>query len=770
MRALFHDSPLAIGFSRDGVVLDTNDAYVRVFGYDDAEELRGRSLLEQIAPHARPEIIEKIQARRTGAPVPLVYETVGLRRDGTEFPFLIHVTRVLLPDGPLTIASITDITEQRQFEQSLQGMVDFNTRLIEASTVGILAYAAGGQCILANEAAATFVGAPTSVLLRQNFREIDSWKVSGLLDLAEAALLTGTAQTGEFRFTSTFGRDCRLLCRFVTFDSGGNRHLLLVGQDLSEQLRTLDALRTSEERLRLALDAAGEGPWDWHVGDGIHLSERCSQLLGVEHDQGFHDPASLLAHLVDEDVSRAQMMVTDHLAEDHVAELRVKSADPTRWLLVRGRVVEWGTSGLPARVIGTVADISERRRGEDQRRLLEERTRQAQKLESLGILARGIAHDFNNLLTSILGNVELASLELPPESKGLGRLRAAVNAAQRAGDLCRQMLTYSGRADVQGEAIDLRTVVDDVREILATTLVKKAHLSVTSSVEPAYVHADVTQIRQVVLNLVINAAEALVEGEGSITISVGAGFLDPGALARMRTGTTLPAGRYAFLEVVDTGAGMDADTRARVFDPFFSTRFAGRGLGMAVVHGVVQGHGGGILIDSEPGRGTSIRVLFPQIAAPEREEEGIRQAGRARPSTPQGPILIVDDDDAVSEVAAEMLRLLGFEPSRARHGGEALQMILGPGSPGYRAVVLDLDMPVMDGPTALRALRRASCTVPVIVCSGDGKQRLEAGLDLLATDACLAKPFNLSELDRVLRQVLPMAETAQRPRPELPPG
>ncbi len=749
MRALFHESPLAIGFSRDGFVLDMNAAYVRVFGYTSADEIRGRSLLDQIAPHARQAILEKIRARQAGEAVAPVYETIGLRKDGTEFPFLIHVTRVLLPDGPLTIASITDITEHRRIEQSLQGVVDFNRRLIEASSVGILAYAADGPCIVANEAAAAFVGAPTSVLLAQNFRALDSWKTSGLLDLAEAALATGTVQSSEIALKSSFGRESRLHCRFTTFEVSGARHVLMVANDVSEQVRTLDALRTSEERLRLALDATGEGPWDWQAGLGVHLSARCRELLGIRDEDRLHAPPSLLAHLVDEDVSRARAMVEDRGARDHVAEFRVKGAEPIRWLLVRGRTVEWGESGRPVRMIGTIADISEQKRSEEQRRMLEERTRQAQKLESLGILARGIAHDFNNLLTSILGNVELASMDLPADSRGQVRLRAALSAARKAGDLCRQMLTYSGRADVQGEPIDLRTVVDDVSEILTTTLVKKAHLRLNTSHEAAFVHADVTQLRQVVLNLVINAAEALVGGEGTITISVGVASLDQETLARMPAAAALAEGPYAWLEVADTGVGMDAETCARIFDPFYSTKFAGRGLGMAVVHGVVRGHGGGILIDSAPGRGTTIRVFFPRIQAPTSDVEA---AAPAATPGPRGAVLVVDDDDDVSLVATEMLSILGYRPIRARHGEEALRMILGAGAAPFEAVLLDLDMPVMDGPTALRALRRAGSTVPVIICSGDGKQRLGADLEHLGTDGCLRKPFDLGELSRVLRE------------------
>ena len=238
---------------------------------------------------------------------------------------------------------------------------------------------------------------------------------------------------------------------------------------------------------------------------------------------------------------------------------------------------------------------------------------QAQKLESLGVLAGGIAHDFNNLLMVVLGHAELALGGIPPMSPARGSLIEISTAAQRAADLCQQMLAYAGKASFALERVGLGDLVEEMADLLKTTISKKAILTLNLEKDLPPVEADPSQIRQIVMNLITNASEAIGDRSGVITVSVGATRCRREAPARDRTDDDIAPGLYVHLEVTDTGSGMDAETRARIFEPFFTTKFTGRGLGLAAVLGIVRAYKGALTVYSEPGKGTTFKVLFPAL-------------------------------------------------------------------------------------------------------------------------------------------------------------
>ena len=258
-------------------------------------------------------------------------------------------------------------------------------------------------------------------------------------------------------------------------------------------------------------------------------------------------------------------------------------------------------------------DVTDRKRAEEEKRKLEEQVRQTQKLESLVVLAGGIAHDFNNLLMVVLGNAELALDGISPMSPARGKLTEITTAAQRAADLSRQMLAYAGKAVFAVERVGLRDLVEEMAPLLETAISKKAVLTLNLERELPPVQADPSQIRQIVMNLVINASEAIGDRSGVITVSVGATRCDEEYLQKTELHDDLAPGLYVHLEVTDTGSGMDARTRARIFEPFFSTKFTGRGLGLAVVLGVVRAHRGALKVYSKPGKGTTFKILFPAL-------------------------------------------------------------------------------------------------------------------------------------------------------------
>jgi two-component system, cell cycle sensor histidine kinase and response regulator CckA len=395
-------------------------------------------------------------------------------------------------------------------------------------------------------------------------------------------------------------------------------------------------------------------------------------------------------------------------------------------------------------------DASERRRAEEERLKFLSQIQQTQKLESLGVLAGGIAHDFNNLLMAVLGHADLALDALPSTSDARDDLAEIRRAAQRATELCKQMLAYSGKGRFVIQSVELQKVVEEMLQMLRVSISKNAVLKLDFCPNLPRVEADASQLRQVVMNLVVNASEAIGDKSGVITLSTGAMDCDRDYLSEVWLNEQLPAGQYVFVEVADTGSGMDADTRARIFDPFFTTKFTGRGLGLAAVLGIVRGHRGAIKVYSEPGRGSTLKVLFPAAARVEVREEASPHRGLYEG---KGTVLLVDDDDAVRAVGRKMLERLGFTVVTAADGAEALALFRERKGDIVCALV-DLTMPRVDGAETFRELRRMKPGVRVILSSGYNEQDVTQRFVGKGLAGFIQKPYQLSTLVAVLGEVL----------------
>jgi len=398
-------------------------------------------------------------------------------------------------------------------------------------------------------------------------------------------------------------------------------------------------------------------------------------------------------------------------------------------------------------------DLTERAAAEHDRRELERKLLDMQKLESLGVLAGGIAHDFNNLLTAILGNAQLAKMQTGSTSQVGSHLVEIERTAMQAADLCKQMLAYSGQGKIEVRLVDLNRVIRDMSQLLRISVNKRAQLSFNLAHALPTIRGDVSQIRQVLMNLIINASEAIQEGEGSIWVSTG---VVHGA-DRIFQGTTVigqPGARdYVFVEIADTGSGMDEETKARIFDPFFTTKFTGRGLGLAAVLGIVRSHGGALELNTRPGEGTTFTVLFPLVDLGVVPEEG--------KDTPMphwsgdGLILVVDDEESVRMLTTRMLETFEFHVITACNGREAVDKFV-THADAITAVLLDVTMPVMDGLESMEKIREIRADVPVLFMSGymrEGELR-----NLNAATDFLQKPFKLEELREKLRLLLANAD------------
>jgi signal transduction histidine kinase/ActR/RegA family two-component response regulator len=402
-------------------------------------------------------------------------------------------------------------------------------------------------------------------------------------------------------------------------------------------------------------------------------------------------------------------------------------------------------------------DITERKRAEEEKRGLERQVQQAQKLESLGILAGGIAHDFNNLLMVVLGHAELALKEISPMSPARGSITEITTAACRAADLCRQMLAYAGKASFALERVGLRELVEEMAHLLKTAISKKAILNLNLERGLPPIEADPSQIRQIVMNLIINASEAIGDRSGVITVSVGATRCDEEYLRKTELRNDLSPGLYVHLEVTDTGGGMDAETRSRIFEPFFTTKFTGRGLGLAAVLGIVRAHKGALKMYSEPGKETTFKVLFPAL-----EDAG--EEARTYVSSPladwrgKGTILLVDDEESLIALGARMLEHLGFTVLTAADGQQAVNLYRERGKE-IDLVLMDLTMPHMDGAEAFDELRRMNPEVRVVLASGYSHEDVASRFAGKGLDGLLPKPYTLAKLRESLAGLMPARST-----------
>lgn len=373
-----------------------------------------------------------------------------------------------------------------------------------------------------------------------------------------------------------------------------------------------------------------------------------------------------------------------------------------------------------------------------------EREHQVRKMESLGILAGGVAHDFNNLLMGVLGNADLALSVMSPDAAGRNQVEDIIVAARRAADLAGQMLAYSGRGRFKVERIDLGSLVEDSVHLLKATVSSSVVLRIEPSQGVSKVNVDVGQLRQVLINLVANASDAIRERSGVIRISISERDLDQDGVDRMYVANDLRPGRYVVLEVSDTGCGIEPQTMGRIFDPFFTTKFTGRGLGLAAVLGIVRGHGGGLDVRSEARRGSTFAVVLPRS-----EESG---DGETAFSTDQNIrlVLVIDDEQTVLDVSRAYLEQAGFTVLTAEDGERGLEVFREKAAE-VDCIILDYKMPGMDGRETLAEIRAIRTDVPVILSSGYDEDEVVGQVGDDSVCGFIQKPYGGAALIERLR-------------------
>ncbi|MDQ6992677.1 MAG: cache domain-containing protein [Mariprofundus sp.] len=406
---------------------------------------------------------------------------------------------------------------------------------------------------------------------------------------------------------------------------------------------------------------------------------------------------------------------------------------------------------LLLQAVAIAANAISRKNADQMRINMQSQLEHMQRLESLGVLAGGIAHDFNNILTVILGNAAMAERKalLNPHATQ-GYLKKIVVSSERAADLCKQMLAYSGKGKFVVIALDLSSMVGEITNLLEISISKSVILKYHLTDQLPAVEADASQLQQVIMNLVINASDAIADKSGVISISTGVMHADRAYLSGTSLDDALPEGRYVYLEVSDTGSGMDKETQEKVFEPFFTTKFTGHGLGMSAVLGIVRGHKGAIKLYSEEGRGTTFKILLP---ISEQAAEVVLPAAVGEIYHGAGKVLIVDDEETIREMASMMLEDMGFASLTAKDGLDGVN-VYRQHQPEITCVLMDMTMPRMDGKTCFTELRRINSEVKVILSSGYNEQEAISCFAGQGLAGFIQKPYTPEALQLKLQEIL----------------
>jgi two-component system cell cycle sensor histidine kinase/response regulator CckA len=763
-RAIFDKAPVGIEqVAPDGRLLTINPHLANLLGFsaDELLQLTVRDITDPEDVEADFNLAQRLLAGEIDS---YTLEKRYRTREGASIWIQATCSAVRTAAGePLyRLSVVQDITQRRRAAEELRRSEARFRAVFDQAAVGISLVGADGRFLAVNQRLCDLLGTARNDLLQLTFMEITHPD-----ELQEDVEQSGKLLAGQI---DSYSLEKRYLRHdgtpvWVSLTSSAVRggdvqplYRVNVVQDITERKRAEEQLRQSEERFRQLAENIQEVFWITSA-DGyelVYLSPAYEAIWGRDSERIYRRPMNWLDDIHPEDRERvkAAFGINAPLGQ-YDEEYRIVRPDGgIRWIRDRGFPI-LDQAGQVYRIAGIAEDVTQRVQAEEERRRLEAQIQQAQKLESLGVLAGGIAHDFNNLLTGVLGNVSLAQLDLPTDSPARQPIQQIETAALRAADLTKQMLAYSGKGRFVIQPIDLSRLVEEMANLLLTVISKKAVMRFEFAPGLPSILGDATQVRQIVMNLITNASDAIGDGSGVIAIRTGVMEADEDYLAATDVKDRLPPGNYVYVEVADTGCGMDEATLARIFDPFFTTKFVGRGLGLAAVLGIVRGHHGTIKVCSEPARGSSFRVLFPCSELIDRTPSEAPPGEATWQGS--GAVLVIDDEETVRTVASRILEKAGFRVLLASDGLEGVAAFQ-----VHRdevvAVVLDLTMPHMSGDEVFRELRQLQPNVRIVLMSGYHEQEvvnLFAGKGL---SGFVQKPFRAGDFLAVLRRALELAK------------
>jgi PAS domain S-box-containing protein len=729
-------------FTLDGRVYQVNDAWLRMVGYTREDIAAQPQLWRQITPpeylHLDEQAFKELAERGTATP----WEKEYIHKDGRHVTVLMSAI-MLSERRDRGVCLVVDVTARHRAEAELARTNALLRSTLESTADGILVVDPEGRIVSANHRFGEMWRIPEAVLASRDDSAAIAWVLDQLRDpdgfIAKVKELYANKTASSYDVLHF--KDGRVFERYSQPQvvDGKPTGRVWSFRDVTEHRLAEAALRESERRARALIENSSEGILTMSP-DGVILwaSPSATTMTGYALDRLRGMNIAELFH--PDDLERVVDLVGKTLHEPHSRprdRARIRHADST-WRTFEGTITNLlKESGIHALVVHF--------RDQTESLALQEQLAQAQKMDAIGRLAGGVAHDFNNLLTAIVGHAELLRDQIVKEDAALEDLGEIEKAAERAAGLTRQLLAFSRRQVLQPRVLDLDLIITGMQRMLQRLIGEDVRLEFVASGD-AWVRADRSQMEQVVLNLVVNARDAMPRGG---TIAVVTARQDLNDVVAHRLG--LPVGRYVVLTVADTGHGMDPATQARVFEPFFTTRKDGTGLGLSTVYGVVRQSGGLIAVTSEPGRGTLFTVHLPWVEPPPELAREVAQTGEMPRGTET--ILLVEDEASVRDLTAKILRQWGYTVLEAHDGHSALS-VLGRYSGPIHLLLTDVVMPDMSGPEVARRVREGRPSTKVLYMSGYTDDAVLQHGVLTRETPFLQKPFMARELAMKLREVL----------------
>jgi PAS domain S-box-containing protein len=773
---------------KDGLVLACNESAARMLGFESSHDLRGRVFPRDhyVDPDDRARMLDEL--RRSGSVRD--FDARFRRADGSVI--WLRVSVEWIRELGWIEGSIEDVTDRKATEIALRESEERFRAMFETARDYVFVKDKSLRYTHINPAMAALFGADPSELVGASDEELFDAGTAERVREVDLKVLRGQVQeqvnTSRVRGVEHVFHSVKVPLRD---DKGAVVGLCGIARDISELKRSEAVERTMGAILRAAVTTSDLRALIGEIRDllsglidttnfFVALYDEPSSCYSFpfyvdEYDVVEPDEIEPLPRSLTDYVRRAgkPLLVDrdDFAGLQASGEVELVGTDSVQWLgapLTVGRRVIgvvavqsyhdpdlYTTKDIEmlGYAAGTISIAVERTRAEEERRALAARALRSQKMESLGVLAGGIAHEFNNLLQGILGASGLASQMLPAESPVHQQLAAIERAADKAARLTRQMLAYAGKGRFIVEDVDLSSQIEEAARYLTGSLPALAELRLDLARGLPPISADAAEIRQMVSNLVTNAAEALGAGGGVVMVRTAVEWCGRPLLARAILGESLSPGDFVVLEVSDTGVGMETETVGKIFDPFFSTKFTGRGLGLAAVLGIVRTNGGAIAIDSELGRGTTVRVLLPIHDGDRWNRQGSDQPSAAG-TPPARTVLVVDDDEAVRSLTAEMLEQAGFSALAAADGAESIE-VLRQRAAEIDVVLLDMTMPGLSGEETYSLLLEIRADLPVIVASGYSQEDAMDRFQEPRPAGYLQKPYRLGDLKAAIERVCP---------------
>jgi PAS domain S-box-containing protein len=638
--------------------------------------------------------------------------------------------------------------------EAFPGGEEWLARLVEVIPDGIQILNSAGRYIFANAAWERITGLPRGELTRRFY---DNPPVRVLTLEGESfpleqrpfarAMRSGRAVYGVEMIIERPDKSRAILAVSAAPIRDAAGHIVYVVQsfsDITVRKQAEQALQQSEERYRLLTEVCPDAILVNKDNKIVFVNKACLELLGATSPEQLLGKSPLdFTHPGDHALVRERIRRQLELGEAvGLAEERIFRLDG-KPLIVEVSAAPITVGGARA-IQAVLRDVTARKRAEEERRKLEAEIQHAQRLDSLGVLAGGIAHDFNNLLVGVLGNADLALLDMEPESPARQRVEDIRTAGIRASELTRQLLAYSGKGRFVVEALNLNELIEEMAHLLRVSISKRVSLQYHLADDLPAIEADAAQIQQIIMNLITNASDAIGDKAGTITLATGMIEANRQYLSSMFLNEDLPEGQYIYFEVSDTGCGMDEQTKARIFEPFFSTKFTGRGLGLSAVLGIVRGHAGAIKVYSELGKGTAFKVLLPSSGRQVRARKDLTE-GQQEELRGTGLILVADDDEYMRRVTKTALERQGYEVLTASDGPQCLELFR-QHMERIVLVILDMTMPSLSGEETFRKLRQIQPEVRVLLTSGYNEQDATNHFVGKGLAGFLQKPFRMDAL------------------------